>query len=302
MRAFLWFLLLVVLALGLGACIAYPAFALASTLGDWAFHRVASRMAMLVLALELIWLARHLRIRGKADFGYGLPWRRFIGLSLLWGVCGMISGLAGAALLLGTHIRVLDTAFVPGAASIARLFLMGLGSGVAVALIEETVMRGAVHTAIQRESGPWAAALLTAPLFAVLHFFAKVRIPPQEVGWGSGFDLIARSFAPLANPHAVLDSFAAWLVVGLVLSLTRNLTGNIAVAVGLHAGWVIILRMLQLSTVHAGPTPFDAWVGSFDWLVGFWIVPWGIAIAALLWTTRRIWTPYAASAQSNPVN
>ena len=289
MRAFAWFLALVVIALAVGACIAYPAFELASTLGTWAFHRVASRIAMLVLALELIWLARHLNIRSKMDFGYGLPWRRFLSQSLLWGVIGMLTACVGASLLLSTHIRVLDASFSPGPVSIAKVFLMGVGSGISVALIEETVMRGAIHTSIQRESGPWIAALLTAPLFALLHFFAKVRIPPEEVGWGSGFDLIARSFAPLAHPHVVLDSFAAWLTVGLVLSLTRILTGNIAVAIGLHAGWVIVLRMLQLSTVHGGPTPYDAWVGSFDWLVGYWIVPWGLTIAILLWMTQRIW-------------
>ena len=308
MRAFLWFLALVVVALGLGACVAYPAFELASSFGDWAFHRVASRIAMLILAFELLWLARRLNIRGKRDFGYGLRWRRFLSVSAMWGAIGMLTGLIGAAFLLSTGIRVPDAGFVPGLMPIVRLFLIGLGSGIAVALIEETVMRGAVHTAIARESGPWAAAALTAPLFAVLHFFAKVRIPPEQVGWGSGFDLIARSFAPLGNPHAVFDSFAAWLVVGLVLSLTRILTGNIAVAIGLHAGWVIVLRMLQISTVHGGATSHDAWVGSFDWLVGFWIVPWGITIAALLWITRRVWAAYAASPacpavpDSNPVN
>jgi len=295
MRAFAWFLALVIIALGAGACIAYPAFELASLAGHWAFHRVASRIAMLVLALELAWLARHLNIRTKADFGYGLPWRRFVAQSALWGAAGTLTALAGAAFLIGTHIRVFDASFAPGVASIARLFLIGLGSGVTVALIEETVMRGAIHTAIQRESGPWAAALLTAPLFAVLHFFAKVRIPPEEVGWGSGFDLIARSFAPLAHPHAVFDSFAAWLAVGLVLSLTRILTGNIAVAIGLHAGWVVVLRMLQLATGHGAPTAYDAWVGSFDWLVGFWIVPWGITIAVLLWMSRRFWVDCARS-------
>jgi membrane protease YdiL (CAAX protease family) len=297
MRAFAGFLALIVIALGLGACIAYPAFELASMAGNWAFHRVASRIAMLVLALELAWLARHLNIRTKADFGYGLPWRRFVSQSALWGAIGMLTALAGAAFLMGTHIRVIEASFAPGAAALARLFVIGLGSGVAVALIEETVMRGAIHTAIQRESGPWAAALLTAPLFAVLHFFAKVRIPPEEVGWGSGFDLILRSFAPLAHPHAVLDSFAAWLVIGLILSLTRILTGNIAVAIGLHAGWVIVLRMLQLATQRGAPTDYDAWVGSFDWLVGFWIVPWGIAVAALLWMTRGLWVDRA-----KPVN
>ncbi len=59
-----------------------------------------------------------------------------------------------------------------------------------------------MHTAIERESGPWPAALLTAPLFAVLHFFAKARIPAAELGWGSGFDLLLLSFAPLASSGA----------------------------------------------------------------------------------------------------
>ena len=98
--------------------------------------------------------------------------------------------------------------------------------------------------------GPCSAVLLTAPLFAVLHFFAKASIPAAQVSWGSGFDLLVRSFAPLSHPALVFDSFLAWLAVGLILSLTRVLTGNIAVAIGLHAGWVVVLRMLQESTAR----------------------------------------------------
>src|SRR5580692_402611 len=83
----------------------------------------------------------------------------------------------------------------------------------------------------------------------------------------SGFHLLAGSFAPLGNLGAVLDSLLAWAAVSLVLSLTRILTGNIAVAVGLHAGWVVVLR-------------------------------WAAAIAMVLWSTRRVWVPYAAGVPS----
>ncbi len=296
MRAFSWFLAFTVITLLIAACVAYPAYQLASHLGNFAFHRVASRIAMLIFAAELWWLARHLDIRSRADFGFALPRRRFLQTAALWTLIGAISALPGAAFLLGSSIRVLDPQFVISAGSLLKILLVGLGSGVAVALIEESVFRGAMHTSIARDSGPWTAALLTAPLFALLHFFAKVRIPAEEVHWGSGFDLLMRSFAPLSAPLAVLDSFLAWLAVGLVLSLTRALTGNIAVAIGLHAGWVVLLRMLQQSTVHGGPTPYDAWVGSFDWLVGYWIVPWGALIALALWFTRRTWVPAARNA------
>lgn len=295
MRAFVWFLGALLLAGIIGALLAYPAYELTSTFAGWAFHRVASRVAMLVLIAELVWLCRHLHLTVRRDFGYGLPWRRFLGVSLASGVLGAATAAVGAAFLLGTHLRVMSPEFAPSAAAFGRIFLIGLSSGVAVALIEETVMRGAMHTAIERESGPWTAALLTAPLFAVVHFFAKAHIAPVDVGWGSGFHLLSLSFAPLSQPSLVFDSFLSWLVVGLILSLTRVLTGNIAVAIGLHAGWVVVLRMLQEATSSASAPSYAMWVGKFDGLLGYWLLPWGICIAAALWLTRLRWVPCATS-------
>jgi membrane protease YdiL (CAAX protease family) len=294
MRAFAWFVAVFVAAGLIAATIAFPAYELTQTFASWAFHRVASRIAMLVLIGLLIGLCRHLNLKPRRDFGYGLPWRRFLRVSLLWGVIGLLTAGVGALFLLAAQLRVGAADFAPSAWNFAHIFLVGLGSGIAVALLEETVFRGLMHTAIERESGPWMAALLTAPLFAILHFFAKVRIEAQDVGWGSGFDLLRRSFAPLSHPALVFDSFLSWLAVGLILSLTRVLTGNIAVAIGLHAGWVVVLRMLQQSTMAGGAGAYSAWVGEFDGLLGYWMLPWGIAIAAALWLGRAHWAPYAS--------
>src|SRR6202035_2812228 len=115
MRAFAWFLGVILLAGVIGASIAYPAYELSTTFATWAFHRVASRIAMLVLVAELVWLCRHLQLKTKRDFGYGLPWRRFLGQSLSWGVVGMATASLGAAFLLLTHLRVMDGSFVPSA-------------------------------------------------------------------------------------------------------------------------------------------------------------------------------------------
>jgi membrane protease YdiL (CAAX protease family) len=293
MRAFGWFVGLLILAMVSGALLAYPAFELVAGAG-WRFDRVASRVAMLVFALELVWLCRHLNIRTKTDFGYGLPWRRFASQCLIWGVIGMLTAAGGAAFLLGTNLRALAPGFMPGVGAYAHLLLIGIGSGISVALIEESVMRGALHTAIARESGHLAAATLTATLFAILHFFAKARIAPNELAWYSGFDLLLRSFAPLAHPVLVLDSLLAWLVVFLILAGTRVLTGNIAVAIGLHAGWVVVLRMLQEATTPTAAAQHSVWVGSFDGLLGYWMLPWGTAIAVALWLSRAWWVPAAS--------
>jgi uncharacterized protein len=288
-RAFAWFLGAILLAGILTACVAYPAYEATTGFANFAFHRVGSRIAMLVLLAELVWVCRHLHLFAKRDYGYGLPWRTFVARSLKWGVIGMLSAGLGALFLLGTGLRVRDPQFLPNLAAFARIFAVGVGSGVAVALIEETLMRGAMHTAIEAESGPWTAALLTAPLFAVLHLYAKVRIPAEELGWHSGFDLLVRSFAPLAHISLVYDSLLSWLIVGLILSLTRVLTGNIAAAIGLHAGWVVVLRMLQEATVRGSTPQYSLWVGRFDGLLGLWIVPWGLSIVAVLWFSRARW-------------
>jgi uncharacterized protein len=298
MRAFAWFLGAILLAGLISALIAYPAYELTSTFASWAFHRVAGRVAMLVLVAELVWLCRHLNITRKRDFGYGLPWRQFLKVSFASGAIGMATAGVGAWFLISTHLRIISPGFAPTALNFARIFLVALSSGVAVALIEETVMRGAMHTAIERESGPWTAALLTAPLFAVLHFTAKSRIAPEDIAWGSGFDLLLRSFSPLAQPSLVFDSFLSWLIVGLILSLTRVLTGNIAVAIGLHAGWVVVLRMLQEGTTTGQAAAASMWVGRFDGLLGYWLVPWGVIIGAALWLARANWVPAARSSDA----
>jgi membrane protease YdiL (CAAX protease family) len=287
-RAFAWFVGTLVAAGLFAALIAYPVYEVTAQIAPWPFHRVASRIAMLAAVGGLIWLCKRQGLATRGALGYGLPWRRFLKVALIAGLAGMVTAAAGAVLLLTMHWRVPD-----GSHSLARLLWIGLSSGIAVALIEETVMRGAMHSAIERESGPWAAVLLTAPLFAVLHFFAKARIPADQLHWGSGLDLIARSFAPLGTPSLVLDSFMAWLGVSLALSLTRVLTGNIAAAIGLHAGWVVILRMLQEATAPGPAAAASPWLGKFDALLGYWVLPWSAAIALVLWATRRIWVPYA---------
>jgi membrane protease YdiL (CAAX protease family) len=301
MRACAWFVGAIVLAGVIGAVLAYPTYQLTSSFAGWAFHRVAGRVAMLVLIAELVWLCRHLNLKRARDFGFGLPWRGFLRVSCTWAAIGIASAALGAVFLLSTHLRVVSPNFAPSVWNFARIFLIGLSSGVAVALIEETVIRGAMHTAIERESGPWTAALLTAPLFAVLHFFAKTRIAPEDIGWGSGFDLLLRSFSPLAQPSLVFDSFLSWLIVGLILSLTRVLTGNIAVAIGLHAGWVLVLRMLQEGTTSGVAPQYAFWVGRFDGLLGYWLLPWGVCIAIALWLTRAQWVPRARSSSAPPI-
>jgi len=54
-----------------------------------------------------------------------------------------------------------------------------------------------------------------------------------------------------------------------------------------------VLRMLQQATTGGSSPDYAAWVGRFDGLLGYWMLPWGAAIAVTLWLTRSSWVPYA---------
>lgn len=294
MRAFLAFLLALVAAAVLGAALAYPVYELLHPVAPWPFHRIANRVTLLVLVLVLVIYCRRFGLRTRTDFGYGVRRPRFLAVALLFGALGVASAAAGAAFLLGTHLRTWSD---PGALQRGvvwlHLLLAGLGSGIAVALIEETAMRGALYRAIERESGAVAAIGLSSALFALLHFYAHTSIPADQVGPGSGFVLIGTFFSPWAHPADVTDAFLAWLAVGAVLGATRAWTGNIAAALGLHAGWVLVLRILQLATVPGAGGRYSAWVGRFDGLLGFWLLPWAALLLLALWISRPAWVPYA---------
>jgi hypothetical protein len=292
MRAFAWFLAVLVAAGLAAASVAYPLFELTSRIAPWPFHRVYGRIAMLAAVGALWFWCRRFGVANRRALGYGLPWRRFWAVAALFAGVGIVTASGGAAFLLAAGIRIVsDPAALTSPAHLAHLALIALCSGLAVALIEETVMRGALHSGIAREAGQPAALWLVAPLFAVLHFFAKTHVDSPD--WTSGFHLLAGSFAPLGEFRAVLDSLLAWAAVSVVLSLTRMLTGNI---VGLHAGWVFVLRLLQEATGSGSVQ--SIWVGRFDGLVGYWVLPWAAAIGMVLWSTRRFWTPYAAGGPS----
>ncbi len=230
MRAALAFLGAIFGTLLLAAAIAYPAWNLIHPLEpDWPFHRVVSRLWQLTLLVALVLAMRWLRLRGRADWGYGLPRAAFLrqfaaGLGI--GVATMLP-MSLAMHALGVYaLRPEFDAVLLGTA-----VLEGAAIGLAVALVEETFFRGLMYRAVERESGFAAAAWFTALVYSGIHFFARMKIPGAEVAWDSGFRLLAGSLANLARPLTIIDSFVTLTLVGLMLALVRRRTGAIA---GLH--------------------------------------------------------------------
>jgi len=283
MRAFGVFLLLLVLALAVVVLGAYPAWLLLHPRFDFPFHRIAERIGMLALLCGFILVARRLGLADRASLGYGLPRRAFVREMLLGLALGVATMLAVVAAMGALGLLDWSHASGMGTGALARLALASLASALAVAFIEETFLRGAMYTAIERESGARMAVLLTALLYAATHFFGKARIAPEEVTPWSGLALLGESLQAFAHFAAISDAFLALTAVGVVLALVRQASGNIAACLGLHAGWVWVMLVAHELTRPDRSAALSFLLSRFDGFVGWLVLGWTLALAVPLW-------------------
>lgn len=283
MRAFAWFLALLGAAFAVVALGTYPAWLLLHPHFDFPFHRIGERIGMLALAVGFILVAGRLELADRASLGYGLRRPLFVRemlLGLALGVATMVAVVAAMSAL-----GLLDWARAAGMGTgmLAQLLVTRLMSGLAVAFIEETFVRGAMYTAIERESGARAAVILTSLLYAATHFFGKVRIAPEDVTPWSGLALLGQSLAAFAHFGGIVDAFLALTAVGVLLALVRQATGNIAGCLGLHAGWVWVMLVVHELAAPRREAPLGFLLSRFDGFVGWLVLGWTILLAVPLW-------------------
>lgn len=247
------------------------------------------RFAMLVAALGMPFFLRYLALNSWRAAGYTLPRREAwsaIGRGLLIGIAIMLV-LTGVQWALGIHH------FDPpkdkwSAYYLLRYLLSGLASGLAVGFIEETFFRGLMHTGMRRRLAFWPTAILTALLYAALHFMKPGAPGDAPFDTANAFSMIGEGLARIAESGHVLDSFITLFVVGIFLSMVRERTGSILWVIGIHAGWVMIIKVMKFMT---DPTKVDGqfspWIGGYDHITGWMATLWLGAIAAVYWYRTR---------------
>ena len=285
MRAFAIFTGLIALGLAGIAFLGYPAWLLISPfLDNPKFHRISSRVGMALLAIGFVYVVRHLRMADRQSLGFGLPAAQFVAQvfkALAFGILLMMPALL--------TMLVLDMRQLVGEPlSAIEWIKLGLGAvitGLTVALIEETFLRGAMQFAITRESGARLAVVLTSLVYAATHFIGRYRVKAADVDAGSGIDMLAYALADFSQPMHFIDAFACLFAVGILLGMARVYTGNIAACIGLHAGWVAVIYVVKETSKREVGSPLS-WMlsdvnGFLGWMVFAWTVVIGAAVA--LW-------------------
>jgi membrane protease YdiL (CAAX protease family) len=283
MRSIAIFLGLIALGLAGIAALGYPAWLLvAPLLENPKFHRVASRVGMLLLVVGFVLVARRLKVADRHSLGYGLPPARFtreLATGVVLGVALMLPVLATMVLLdMRDRIGPAMSAW-----AWCSLMLSGLARGLVIAFIEETFMRGAMHTAITRESGAKVAITVTALLYAATHFIGRYRVAAGDVTAWSGVEMLQGALAAFAHPVDILDAFLCLTAVGVLLGMVRQLTGNIAACVGLHAGWVAVIYVVRETSERNSHGPAVWLLSDYDGFIGWMVLGWTLAIGGALW-------------------
>ncbi len=257
-------------ALLLGALLAYPIYVALNPMIDEPMYRFVTRSGMLIALLALTWFLRLQNLADRRALGYALPRHVFVRDLIIGMAAGVSIMVPLICALLLLEVREPNPAWVFSGTDLALTLAKALLAGVLVALIEETFFRGAMYTAVERHSGLWAAVLLPSLLYAALHFLTTdYDAPPRALEWYSGFVSLGYMFEQYAAPALLIDSFLALFAVGVFLALVRARTGHIAGCIGLHAGWVMIIKLTTHVTTTNKHARYSFLAGDYDGVIGY---------------------------------
>lgn len=294
MRAFLLFFGLMLGALASIALFTYPAWLLLHPHFDFPFHRIGERIGMLALVIGFIIVARRVGLADKRSVGYALPRPLFVREMLFALVLGVIGMMAIVGILTALGLLDWSEAATATGGKLPKIVFNRLLSGIAVGFIEETMLRGVMFAAIERESGAKSAIILTSLIYAAVHFLGKYSIAPEQITSHSGFVLLGGMLDKFARPLEIVDAFLCLFAVGMVLAIIRARRGNIATCIGLHAGWVWVMLFTRELTKPVRDQPLSFLLSQFDGFIGWAVFAWTVLMGFVL--LRFIYPPQTSRA------
>ncbi len=270
MPALLIFIAYFAIALLSGAAISYPLHAFLANWFELDFDRVASRSVLIVAIIIFIALYRKLGFGSWQDIGYSTDKKQFfrdLAKGIGFGILIMSPVIVG---LLITQNRIIDMDWEVSLLNVLKLVITALVSGLIIAVLEETLFRGAMLGAIKKHSSAIFAVVVTSLFYALVHFIQpNIELDSETLNWTSGFVLLKNALPGLANIPLIIDSLIALFLAGTLLAIVRIGTNRIALCIGIHAGWVITIKIFKRVTDTNVHSDYAFLTGSYDKVIGY---------------------------------
>lgn len=233
-------------------------------LHDQDFAKISNRCFMLVAASGVYVMLKIFNCLNKKELGYDLEKKEFIkeiGRGLPFGI---LSLAFLAWLIIYFDIRVFDSESTTG--NFILTFLSAVLAATAIAVIEETFFRGVILNCIARTLNVAPAIFISSFLFASVHLLRnKTDIDIIDIHWYTGFYYLSLTLYNFTDPQ-MLGSWLTLFTCGIFLSFMSLHYGNIARCIGVHAGWVLIIKLFEKFT----DTATENWmIGNYDKVTGY---------------------------------
>lgn len=165
----------------------------------------------------------------------------------------------------------------PKAAGFGKFLQKVLIPTLVAAPLEEWLFRGVLFGIWLRFVRPWGAVVGTSLMFSLLHFLE----PPASWTiadphhWAAGFKLLGGICHHFIEPLFFISDFATLCAAAMILGWARMRTGGLAFSIGIHAGWIAIIKSFSYFFVKVPDHPLRPW-----W-VGDTVRSGGLSFAAL---------------------
>lgn len=238
-----------------------------SFLQQFDFPQYFRRTSMVAALVYLPTFLKAMGVRSWAEIGLGAEVEK--GSRFVWGII-----FGGACIFILTAINVALGAreFRPDP-DIDKIYKFAV-TAVVVAGLEEVFFRAVVLTQLRRTMSFMKALLLCSFFFAFVHFLKPAPgSHGDEVFWYSGFQLIPESLVSFTRPDEIAFQFTALFLAGLILGYSFLKKGSIYFCIGIHAGWVFMLKTTGLLTDNTSKT--ITWLngsGLYDGVIGIGIL------------------------------
>jgi hypothetical protein len=270
MRAIIVFCLFVVLAFLVGAVLAYPLKLLLDPALELAFRKYLTYATLISgLIVSGIYLQLYNLLSFKA-FGYNGKFIAFLNGMLNGFIYGLSIMLLIEIVLFLLGIHEIDATRHYTFTSISTLLTKAIVMGLLIAVIEESIFRGALFTGLYKQTGAIIATFFSSLIYAAVHFVRYMDLPADtDIGWFTGLSMLPEAFRRF-HEWSILDYFLTLFIFGALLALLRLKHKSIAACIGVHAGIVMLIKISDYATNRTYGGTYDYLVSQYNSTFG-WI-------------------------------
>ncbi len=270
MRAVFIFCLFIILAFIVGAILAYPLKLLLDPVLALAFRKYLTYATLISgLVISGIYLQLYNLLSFKA-FGYNGKFITFFKGMFNGFLYGLSIMLLIEALLFLLGIHELDSTRSYTFQSVSLLVSKAIIVGLLIALVEESIFRGALFTGLYKQTGAVIATFFSSLIYATVHFIRYRDLPADvDIGWFTGITMMPEAFRRFYH-WSIEDYFLTLFIFGILLALLRLKHKSIAACIGVHAGIVMLIKISDYVTNRTHSSNYDYLVSQYNSTFG-WI-------------------------------